>query len=78
MAAGQKKGVTVGARGPKAVESALGPRALGEFPWSKVLTHNLAHDSSYSPARDPAEGGCSHMAVIVWRWPCSGGRVAVT
>ena len=36
MAAGQKEGVAVGARGLRAAESALGPRALSEFPWSKV------------------------------------------
>ena len=67
MAAGQREGVAVGARGPRAAESALGPRALGEFPWSKVPTHNLAHDSSHDPARDPAEGGCGRVAVIVRR-----------
>ena len=67
VAAGQREGVAVGARGPRAAESALGPRALGEFPWSKVLTHNLAHDSSRDPAHDPAKGGCGRVAVIVWR-----------
>ena len=58
---GQREGVAVGARGPRAAESALGPRALGKFPWSKVPTHNLAHDSLYDsahdPAHDPAKGG---------------------
>ena len=68
MAAGQKEGVAVGARGPKAAESALGSRALGEFPWSKVPTHNLAHDSSHDPARDPARDPAKG----------GGGRVAVT
>ena len=71
MATGQKEGVTVGARGPRAAESALGPRALGKFPCSKVPTHNLAHDLSPNPARDPArdpaEGGCGRVAVTVWR-----------
>ena len=64
VAAGQREGVAVGARGPRIAKSALGPRALGEFPWSKVLTYNLAHDSSHDPAHDPTEG--------------DGGRVAVT
>ena len=72
MAAGQREGVAVGARGPRAAESALGPRALGEFPWSKVPTYNLAHDLSYDPARDPAEGGGDCVAVVVWQWPCGG------
>ena len=76
MAAGQKERVAVGARGPRAAESALGPRAFGEFPWSKVPTHNLAHDSSHDPARDPArdpaQGGWGRVAVAVWRWPCGG------
>ena len=71
MAAGQREGVAVGARRPRAAESALGPRALGEFPSSKVPTHILAHDSSHDPARDPArdpaEGGCGRVAMVVWR-----------
>ena len=62
MATGQRERVAVGARGPRAAESALGPRALGKFPWSKVPTHNLAHDSSHDPAHDPAKGGWA-----VWR-----------
>ena len=36
VATGQREGVAVGARGPRSAESALGPRALGKFPWSKV------------------------------------------
>ena len=67
MAAGQREGVAAGARGPRAAESALGPRALGKFPWSRVPTHNLAHDSSRDPAHDPAEGGWGRVAVAVWR-----------
>ena len=63
VATGQREGVAAGARGPRAAESALRPRALGEFPWLKVPTHNLAHDSSHDPARDPAEGGCGRVAV---------------
>ena len=58
--------MTVSARGLRAAESALGPRALGKFPWLRVPTHNLAHDSSHNPARDPAcdpaKGGWA-----VWR-----------
>ena len=72
VAAGQEEGVAAGARGPRAAESALGPRALGEFPWSKVPTYNLAYDSLHDPARDPTEGGCGCVAVILWRWPCDG------
>ena len=70
----------MGARGPRAAESALGPKAFGKFPWLKVPTHNLAHDSSQDPAhnpardpaRDPAKGGCGRVAVNVWRWLCGG------
>ena len=36
-------------------------RALGEFSWSKVPTHNLAHGLARDLARD-------HVAVAVWRW----------
>ena len=32
VAAGQREGVAVGAREPRAAESALGPRALDKFP----------------------------------------------
>ena len=71
VAAGQREGVAVGARGPKAAESAVGPRALGEFPWSKVPTHNLAHDSSQNPAHDPARDSARAPA------EGGGGRVAV-
>ena len=87
VAAGQREGVAVGARGPRAAESALRPRALGEFLWLKVSIHNLAYDLShdpvydpaYDPVRDPAKGGCGRVAVIVWRWPwpCGGGHVVV-
>ena len=74
MAAGQKEGVTVGARGLKAAEIALRPRALGEFPWSKVLIYNLAHDLLHNLARNPvcnpacnsAEGGYGRVVVIMW------------
>ena len=71
MAAGQREGVAVGAKGPRAAESALEPRALSKFPWSKVPTHNLAHNSSRdparNPARDPAKGGWGRVVVTVWR-----------
>ena len=75
MAMGQKEGVAVGARGPRAAESALGPRALVSSHGQRCR-HNLAHDSSHNPARDPArdpaKGGWA-----VWRWPCGDDRVAV-
>ena len=61
----------MGAKRPRAAESALRPRALGKFPWTKVPIHNLAHNLSHNPARDPAhdpaEGGCDRVAVAVWR-----------
>ena len=60
VAMGQKEGVAVGARGPRAAESALGPRALVSSHGQRCR-HNLAHDSSHDPARDPerdpAKGG---------------------
>ena len=65
VAAGQREGVAVGAKGPRAAESALRPRALGKFPWSKVPTHNLAHDPARDPTRDPAEGGGGCVAVTL-------------
>ena len=85
MAMGQRKGVAVGARGPRAAESALGPRALVSSHGQRCR-HNLAHDSSHDPAhdpardpaRDPGQGWLGRVAVAVWRWPCGGDRVAVT
>ena len=65
MAEGQSAGVAVGGRGPRAAEGALGPRALCEFPWSKMPTHNLAHVLARDPARDPAESGCDRVAVAI-------------
>ena len=56
MAISQREGVAVGTKGPKAAESALGPRALVSS-HSQRYRHNLAHDSSRDPARDPAKGG---------------------
>ena len=60
VAMGQREGVAMGARGPRAAESALGPRALVSSHGQRCR-HNLAHDSShdpaYDPARDPAIGG---------------------
>ena len=64
VAIGQRKGVAVGARGPRAAKSALGPRALVSSHGQRCR-HNLAHDSSHDPAhdpvhdpaRDPAKGG---------------------
>ena len=38
VAMGQREGVAVGARGPRAAESALGLRAFGKFLWLKVLS----------------------------------------
>ena len=85
MAMGQREGVAVGARGLRAAESALGPRALVSSHGQRCR-HNLAHDSSHDPTRDPAKGGqavwrwpCGgdRVAVAVWRWPCGGGRVAM-
>ena len=71
----------MGVKGLRAAESALGPRAFGEFPWLKVpiynLVYDLLHDPARDPVRDPAEGGCDCVVVAVWRWPCSGDRVAV-
>ena len=61
MTENQKEGVAMGSGGPRAAKSALGPRALGEFSWSKVPTHNLA----YGPARDLARD--LRVAVTVWR-----------
>ena len=65
VAMGQREGVAVGARGPRAAESALGPRALVSSHGQRCR-HNLAHDSSHDPAhdsaRDPAKGGWA-----VWR-----------
>ena len=77
---GQREGVAVGAKGPRAAKSALGPRALVSSHGQRCR-HNLAYDSSHDPAhdpardpaRDPAKGGWA-----VWRWPCGGGRVAVS
>ena len=62
MAAGQKEGVAVSAREPRAAESALGLKALGGFPWLMVPTHNLAHDSSHDPAYDPAHSSARDPA----------------
>ena len=64
VAMGQREGVALGARGPRAAESGLGPRALVSFHGQRCR-HNLAHDSSHDPAhdlardpaRDPAKGG---------------------
>ena len=74
MAMGQREGVAVGARGLRAAESALEPRALVSSHGQRCR-HNLAHDSSYdpahdpayNPARDPAMGGGDRVAVAVWR-----------
>ena len=80
MAAGQREGVAVGVRGPRAAESALRPRALVSSHGQRCQhylahnsSHNPAHDLAHDPARDPAKGGWA-----VWRWPCGGDRVAVT
>ena len=62
MTIGQKEGVAVGAKGLKATESALRPRAAESALRLRALVnsygqrcrHNLAHDSSHNPARDPA------------------------
>ena len=73
MAMGQREEVAVGTRGPRAAESALGPKALVSSHGQRYR-HNLAHDSSHDPAhnpahnlardpaRDPAKGGWA-----VWR-----------
>ena len=50
---GQREGVAVGARGPRAAESTLGPKALVSSHGQRYH-HNLAHNSSHNPARDPA------------------------
>ena len=71
---GQREGVAVGIKGPRAAESALGPRALVSSHGQKCR-HNLAYDSSHNPthdpardpARDPAKGGGGRVAVAVWR-----------
>ena len=80
VAVGQREGVAVGARGLRAAESALGPRAFGEFPWSKVPIHNLVHDSSHDPAHNPAHDPAYDPAHDPARDPAKGGwgRVAVT
>ena len=70
---GQREGVAVGAKGPRAAKSALGPRALVSSHGQRCH-HNLAHDSSHDPAhdlardpaRDPAKGGGDRVAVAVW------------
>ena len=70
----------MGARGLRAAESALGPRALGKFLWLKVPIHNLAHDLSHDPVYDPADDLAHDPAMggwVVWRWPCGGDCVAV-
>ena len=54
----------MGAKEPRAAESALKLKALVEFPWSKVPTYNLAHNPACNPACNPAEGGCNRVAVI--------------
>ena len=89
---GQREGVAVGARGPRAAESALGPWALVSSHGQRCR-HNLAHDSSHNPAHDPAHDPARDPARdpahdpardpakggwAVWRWPCGGDRVAVT
>ena len=67
----------MGAKGPRAAESALGPRALVSSHGQRCR-HNLAHDSSHDPARDPAHDPArDRVAVAAWRWPGGGGRVAV-
>ena len=53
VAMGQREGVAVGTRGPRAAESALRPRALVSS-HDQRCRHNLAHNSSHDPARDPA------------------------
>ena len=81
---GQREGVAVDAKGPRAAESALGPKALVSSQGQRCR-HNLAHDSSHDPARDPAHDPARDPARdpakggwAVWRWPCGGGRVVVT
>ena len=79
MAMGQREGVAVGARRPRAAKSALGPRALVSSHGQRCR-HNLAHDLSHDPARDPAHDLARDPAKggwAVWRWPCGGGRVVV-
>ena len=90
MAMGQREGVAVGAREPRATESILGPRALVSSHGQRCR-HNLAHDSLHDPARDPARDpakggwavwqwpcGSGRVVVAVWPWPCGRGRVVVT
>ena len=65
MAMGQREGVAVGTRGPRAAKSTLGPRALVSSHGQRCrhnLAHNPAHDPAHDPARDPAKGGWA-----VWR-----------
>ena len=56
----------MGARGPRAVESALGLRVFSKFPWLKVPIYNLVYNLLYDPVRDPVcdlvKGGWA-----VWR-----------
>ena len=68
MAMGQREGVAVGARGPRAAESPLGPRALVSS-HSQRCRHNLAHDSSHNPAHDLARDPAHDLA----RDPAKGG-----
>ena len=57
---GQREGVAVGAKGPRAAKSTLGPRALVSSHGQRYqhnLAHDSSHDSSHNPAHDPAKGG---------------------
>ena len=65
VAMGQREGVAVGARGPRAAESALRPRALVSSHGQRCR-HNLAHDSSHDPARDPAHDLARDPAKSGW------------
>ena len=77
MAIGQREGVAMGTKGPRAAESALRPRALVSSHGQRYH-HNLAHNSSHNPAHNPARDPArDRVAVAVWRWPCGGDRVAV-
>ena len=68
MAMGQREGVAVGAKGPRAAKSALGLRALVSSHGQRCR-HNLAHDLSHDPARDPAHDSARDPA----REPAKGG-----
>ena len=76
---GQREGVAVGARGPRALVSSHGQKCRHN------LAHDSSHDSAHDSARDPAHDLARDLARepakggwAVWQWPCGGGHVAVT